>query len=257
MPFRYSILAVSPPYLTEEGGTAEAIQFTEGVTIDAVCDWIIEGVKASMPGIGTPDADYLIGIDMQIDRGPGELSSHYETRLQKAVDSHRVQGSSPELLRQLLAWFSPSTLTPIRLVSDSAVWHEINLTTEVVTKTVVGTNWTWDAFTWNGTTGRWHRGWVIIDSSTAPWTPKTWGDGHHWGDGTVWGSANMTEAEASALRRIVDRWKPAHITCVNIIVTFDATNFERTDTSPPNPSGTSDTSLWRTGYNAIFLDGVS
>ncbi len=256
MPFRDSILAVSPPFLTEEGGTAEAVQYAEGDAMDALADWMIEGVQASMPGIGTPDADYLIGIDMQIDRGPNELSPHYEVRLQKAVDSHAIQGSPPEMLRQLLAWFSPSTITPLRLVSDSAVWHEIDTSTEVVTKTVVGTNWTWDAFAWNGSAGRWHRGWVIIDSSTAPWTPKKWGDGHKWGDGGTWGSS-ATVGEIAALRRIIDRWKPAHITCMNIIIIFDATEFRRTNASPPNPAGAADTSLWRTLHNALFADGVS
>ncbi len=257
MPFRDSILAVSPPFLTEEGGTAEAVQYAEGELMDALADWMIEGVQASMPGIGTPDADYLIGIDMQIDRGPNETNAHYELRLQKAVDSHRIQGSPPELLRQIFAWFSPSTVTPMRLVSDSAVWHEIDTSTEVVTKTVVGNNWTWDAFSWNGSTGRWHRGWVIIDSTTAPWTPKLWGDGHTWGDGTVWGSSNLQVAEVAALRRIIDRWKPAHITCMNIIMCFSSTILRRIDNAPPNPNGTSDTSLWRTGVNAIFIAGVS
>ncbi len=256
MPFRDSILSVSPPFLTEEGGTAEAVQYAEGEVLDALTDWTIEGVQASMPGIGTPDALYLVGLDMLIDRGPNETDDHYATRLQKAVDSHRIRGNADELLRQLFAWFSPSTVTPLRLVSDSAVWHEINTTTEVVTKTIVGDNWVWDDFAWNGSTGRWHRGWVIIDSSTAPWVPKAWGGGGTYGDGGTWGST-MTTGEVASLQRIVDRWKPAHITLMNIIVTFDATLFERTDSSPPNPDGTSDTSLWRTTVNAIFLDGVS
>lgn len=250
MPFRDSILAVSPPFLVEEGGTAEGVQFTEGEFLDVVGDWMIDGVQASMPGIGTNEALYLSGRDMQIDRGPNETDLHYSTRLRNAVSSHRVKGSGPELCKQLLAWFSPSVSTPIRIVSNSAVWHEINTTSEVVTKTVVGTNWNWDGYT----ATRWWRGWVIIDSSTAPWTPSLWGAGT-WGGGT-WGSS-MTTGEVAALRNIVDKWKPANMTAVNIIVTFSATLFEIADASPPNPNGTSDTALWRMGYNAIFLEGVS
>src|SRR3954470_7114227 len=137
MPFRDSMLAISPPSHTEEGGTAEAIQYSIGTVLDGVGDWMIQSVLASMPGMGTNDALYLIGKDMQIDRGPNETDDHYIDRLQGAIDSHRVRGSGPELLRQLAAWFSPSILTPIRLVSNNAVWHEINLTSLVVTKTVV------------------------------------------------------------------------------------------------------------------------
>lgn len=250
MGYRQAILEISPPFLKEEGGTAETVQYAEGLALDGMSDWAIDAVQASMPGIGTPDADYLIGRDMQIDRGPNETSAHYEARLQGAVDAHRIRGSGPELCRQLLAWFSPSTATPIRLVSNSAIWHEINTTTEVVTKTVVGTNWNWDEHS----ATRWRRGWVIIDSSTSPWTPDLWGDPGNWGDGGTWGS-NATAAEIGAIRRIVDKWKPAHIHCVYIIVTFTATLFERTDASPPNPSGTSDQASWRAGYNALFWEG--
>lgn len=251
MPFRDYILEISPPWLTKKGGTAEAIQYSEAIGVDGLGEWAIDGVKASMPGYGPSDALSYVGRDMLIDRGPNETDAHYETRLQRAVDSHRVNGSGPELCRQLLAWFSPTTATPIRIVSNSAVWHEINTTTEIVTKTVVGTNWNWDSFT----STRWWRGWVIIDSTVAPWTADLWDLVGLWGDGGTWGS-NATANEVGALRRIVDRWKPAHLAVLNIIVTFAATLFERTDASPPNPNGTSDTPLWRLGYNAIFWDGV-
>lgn len=251
MAFRDSILAISPPWLL--GRVGEGIQYAEGIVIDGLMQWAIEGVKASMPGVGTPDALYLIGRDMLIDRGPHEVDDHYAERLQGAVDSHRVKGSGPELLRQLAAWFSPSVATPIRLVSNRAVWHEIDLTTLIVTKTNVGTNWTWDAYAGI----RWWRGWVILDSSAGPWTADLWDDTDDslWGDGGTWGS-DATVDEVAQLHRIVDKWKPAHITCVNIIVTFGATLFERADASPPNPDGTSETSLWRTGYNANFWGAV-
>ncbi len=257
MPFRDSILAVSPPFLVEEGGTAEAVQYAEGLAMDGLADWAIDAVLASMPGFGTPEANYLIGRDMQIDRGPNETDAHYEARLQGAVDSHRVRGSGPELCRQLLAWFSPSTSTPIRIVSNRAVWHEIDTTTEVVTKTVDGTNWTWDALT----PTNWWRGWVIVDSSAGPWNQDDkWGDaslwGGAWGGTGSWGSS-ADPADIAAIQRIVDRWKPAHIFAVNIIVTFDADLFEVADASGPgdNPDGDSDTSAWRLDYAAAFWRG--
>jgi hypothetical protein len=251
MPFRDSIVEVSPPWLTERGGVAEAIQYAEGLVVDAIGQMMIEGVKAAMPGIGTTEALSLIGRDMQIDRGPLETDQHYVDRLRVAIDSHRVKGSAGELLKQLSAWFSPSVATPIRLVSNAAVWHEINLTTLVVTKTVVGTNWTWDALT----ATQWSRGWVVIDSSAGPWFPEgLWGSPGAWGDGGTWGST-ATPGEVAAIRRIVDTWKPAHIQATNIIVSFSAGQFSRTNASPPNPSGNSDQPSWRLGYNAAFWVG--
>lgn len=251
MPFRDSILAISPPHLLEEGGTGEAIQYSVGTVLDGIGDWMIQGVFASMPGIGTNDALYLIGKDMNIDRGPTETDAHYIDRLQGAVDSHRVRGSGPELLRQLAAWFSPSVLTPIRLVANNAIWHEINLTTLVVTKTIVGTNWVWDAFA----TERWWRGWVILDSSASPWTRDLWGDPGNWGDGGTWGS-NASVDQVKQIQAWVSKWKPAHIAAVNIIIAFDAGLYQVADTSPPNPNGTSNTPAWRVTQDAIFWDGV-
>jgi hypothetical protein len=250
MPFRDSILAVSPPFLLGPIGTA--VQVAEGEIIDALADWETEGVEASMPGIGTPDALYLCGIDMSMDRNPGDTDDHYAFRIQRSVDSHQVQGNGPELLRQLVAWFFPSITTPVRLVSDSAVWHEIDEVTGVVTKTNVGNNWTWDAFT--GV--RWWRGWVIIDSSVSPWVIDLWGDPGDWGDGGTWGSSATLE-QVSQIRRVVEQWKPANIIAKSIIVTFDASLFERTDTAPPNVNGTGEDSVWRAAQDAIFWGGVT
>ncbi len=246
MPFRDSILEISPPFLLGPIGTA--IQFAEGVVLDGVGDWMIEGVQASMPGIGTPDALHLSGRDMALDRYPGDTDDHYATRLQGAVDSHRVHGNGPELLRQLRAFFYPSVLTPVRLVTNRAVWHEIDLVTNVVTKTVVGTNWIWDAFA----PTRWWRGWVIIDSSAGPWTADLWDDTDDslWDDGGTWDS-DMTEVEAEQLHRIADRWKPANM-AARIIVTFDASLFERTDTAHPNPNGDGEDSSYRAPLAASF-----
>jgi hypothetical protein len=252
MPFRDSMLAVLPPSHTEEGGTAEAICYSIGTVLDGVRDWCVQGVLASMPGVGTNDALYLIGKDMQIDRGPTETDDHYILRLQSAIDQHRVRGSPVELLRTLAAWFSPSVATPLRLVSNNGVWHEINLTTQVVTKTVVSpTNWVWDSFQ----AVRWWRGWVIIDSSASPWTRDVWGDPGTWGDGGTWGS-NASIDQVHQIQRWVEKWKPAHIHAVNIIVAFDAALYTVAATSPPNPDGTSDTPAWRVTQNAIFWDGV-
>lgn len=254
MPFRDSILAISPPFLTEEGGTAEAIQYSVGTVLDGICDWMIQSVLASMPGYGTTDALYLIGKDMNIDRGPTETDAHYIDRLQGAIDSHRLRGSPVELLRQLAAWFSPSVLTPIRLVSNNAVWHEIDLTTLVVTKTNVGDNWTWDEFS----AVRWWRGWVIIDSSVAPWVADLWDDtdDSEWGDGGTWGS-DATEEQVTQLQRWVEKWKPGHIHAVNLIVTFDDSMYTPDETSPPNPDGDGESAAWRVTQNAIFWQGVT
>ncbi len=244
MAFRDSILEISPPFLL--GPIGSALQYASGDALDAIGDWMIEGVQASMPGYGPSDALHLCGRDMQIDRGPNETNDHYIDRLQRAVASHRIRGSGPELLRQLNAWFSPSTDTQLRLVNNRAVWHEIDTTNEVVTKTNVGDNWQWDSYV----STRWWRGWVIIDSSAGPWTADVWDEVGAWDDGGTWDS-DMTVTEAAQLTRIVDKWKPARI-AARIIVTFDSDLFEVNDSSGPNPDGDGEESSYRAPLAASF-----
>jgi hypothetical protein len=248
MPFRDSILEISPPFLLGPIGTA--IQYAEGTVIDAVGDHMIYGVEASMPGICPPDALSYIGRDMSMDRYPGDTDDHYATRLMRAVDSHRVHGNAAELLRQLEGYFYPSTLTPVRLVNSRAVWHEIDPTTLTITKTNVGTNWQWDAYA----ATRWWRGWVIIDSSAGPWTADVWDNVGVWDDGGTWDS-DATLEQVTLIQRIVERWKPAHMVAKNIIVTFDVSLFERTDTAHPNPNGDGEDSSFRAPLAASFWGG--
>lgn len=250
MPFRDSIAAISPPWLTRTIGGG--LSYACGLVLDGIAQWEIEGVKARMPGVGTPDALYLIGRDRQLDRGPSETDDAYASRLTQAFDTWATAGAGPTLLRQLRIYFTPSTDTPIRLVSNAGVWHTINLTTDVVTKVVSSpSNWEWDAYA----STRWWRGWVVIDSSVAPWTRDLWDLVGLWGDGGTWGS-DATPDEVGALKRIVSKWKPAHITCMNIIVTFTATLFEASDTSPPNPDGGYGSAAGRLGIDAIFWGAV-
>ena len=250
MGFRESIVAISPPWL--QGAVGGALQYTNGIALDALGNWMIEGVKASMPGIGTPDALVYLGRDRNIDRGPLETDAAYASRLSAAFDTWSTAGSPTTLLQQFRAYFSPSTATPLRLVSNAATWHTINLTTSVVTRTPTAGNWTWDALA----STAWFRGWLIIDSSAGPWTADYWSstDSSVWGDGGTWGSS-ASYAEVSQMQSLLDKWRPANV-AAQIIVVFSSTILRPTDTSPPNPSGTSDTPLWRTGINAIFWSPI-
>ncbi len=227
--FEESILAISPVWLKGENG--EKFQRMQGREFDSLVDWGQQATRSSMPGVSaTATSLGLIANDMQIERGPDETDAHFIERLRSAVDTHRTQGNPGTLLRQLAAYFSPSTACPIRLVNNAAVWHEYDYGTDVVTKTNVGTNWNWD-----GDTSKWWRGWVIVDMSAAGYTGWDIGDpGVEVGDGHVIGF--VPADVASALRRIVRAWKPANVSAM-IIVTNSSTILRRTDTSPANPDG--------------------
>jgi len=244
MSFRESIVAICPPWLT--GAIGGGFMYAQGLMIDALSDWTNQGIKARMPGVGTPDALYLIGKDRQIDRGPNETDAGYAVRLSSSFDTWATAGNAGTLLKQLAVWFTPVSATPIRLVSDRAIWQSINLSTNAITQTNVGTNWSWDGL------NRWWRGWVIIDSSAGPWTiDGPWGGVVKWGDGGTWGS-NAKPGEVAQIVSIIRKWKPANVTA-QVIVTFDATLYTVAATSPPNPNADyapRDTA--RLGKNANF-----
>lgn len=249
MNFVESIRAVAVAWL--KGPVADALLTAPATMLNAWADWATAGVRQRYPSEASPEALGYIGNDRNLERGPAQTDPGYAAQLRKAFDTWRVAGNASTILRQLAAYFTGLATPPLRAVSDSAVWHEYVYATDTATKTIVGTNWTWDAFT--GT--RWWRGWIIIDSSSAPWTIDEWDNNSFWGDGGTWGT-NATFEEVVSVLRVVNKWKPAHVHNVYVIVTFDASLLERTDASPPNPNGTSDTPLWRFDLAAAFWPGI-
>lgn len=233
----------------QQGPVGGGILYAIRAVLDALSDRVREGVRLRFPGYGSPTALGYIGNDRNIERGPSQTDDGYTVQLQKAFDTWRNAGGARTILSQLRYYFAPDIGPPMRLVSNSAVWHEINTSTGVTTKYVVGTNWDWD-----GDATKWWRGFVILDG-TGLWTLDRWGDPGDWGDGGVWGS-NMSYGEAVSLLNIVKKWKPANVYVPAFIVTFDPTLFERTDASPPNPNGNGEDSSWRATLDAVFMGPI-
>lgn len=240
MGFRDSFARISPPWLAED--VSSRINYALGVVLDAMSDRVREGVRARMPGVGTPDALPFIGNDRQIDRGPSESATGYAARLTRAFDSWRVAGNARELLAQTRAYFLPSP-PPIRIVNDRSVWHSIDPTTGEVTRSIASPpNWTWDDDASSATptpaSPRWWRAWLVIDSSAGPWRQWFYGEpGVTFGSGLTWGST-ATEEEVQSIRRVVAKWKPAHAHA-RVILTFAAGLFEASD-APGSPMPSQD-----------------
>lgn len=233
--FSTSLRNIAVAWLKGPNGNALLTSVT--TLLNGVSGWAVQGVRARYPSTAPPDALGYIGNDRNLERGPAQTDEGYSVQLRRAFDTWRVAGNASTVLRQLAAYFTGIAQPPLRLVADRATWHEYNWSTDVVTKTKVGTNWTWDSLT--GT--RWFRGWVIIDSTSGPWTRRKWGvGGGKWGSsGATWGSS-ATHDEVQSIFRIVKKWKPAHVHAIYVIVIFNGPLFRRTDAAPPNPNGNYD-----------------
>ncbi len=222
-----------------------------------------QGVKARFPGAGTPQALPYLSRDRMIYRGIDEPDATFAERLSGAFDSWQICGSPHELLRQLRAHFLATAVPSIRVVSDRGVWHEIDMSTGEITRTISSpTNWTWDSYSFevaDADTQRWWRGWVVIDMSLGPWSPgPVYGTpGLTYGDGAVYGLSGATHNDVLELQRLVRTWKPKHMHCVHIITTFDAALFNPGDAPGyPMPDETFDEPSNRP-TDAAYLEGVS
>lgn len=243
MSFRTTIEAISPSWLLGENGKAFMGVF--GQMLDNLMLQLKDGIKARFPEYAPDDALGYIGHDRTIERGPLETAVGYKARLRQAVPSNKKRGSPGMLLTQLAGFFSGTGQPSLRLVSYSpaaggALWFEYDWTTGLSTRTVVNPqNWNWDYdFT------KWHRGWVVIDGSALGWTSWSLGEGITMGDGHTFGSSAPQEVVAG-IRSVVQKWKPANVYAVKIIVTFTSGILRRTDAAPPNPDGDWDVSANR------------
>jgi hypothetical protein len=252
--FRDGVKRIMPPWLLDVVG--EGISYAVGLVLDAMAESVRMGVKAGAPDGALTDSFSLIGDEVGIDRGPNELEPDYAARLKTSRQSYKTSGSSHRLLQQMRHFFSPSFI-PMSVVSDRGVWHVIDPTTGIVTKTIVSpTNWQWDSHAYGIATAgtqRWRRIWVIID--LPPWSKRQWGSGFRWGTGT-WGTT-ATREEVSAVRRLAEKWRSAGTHITNVIVLFTPGLFNVAHAPGwPMPSGNFDDPAVRLARNAAFWEGL-
>lgn len=236
MSFKVTILELAPRWLVNTWGGK--LLRTFGGVFDVFNVQVKEGIKARFPQHAPDDALGFIGNDRSIEKGPSESLANYRLRLIGAIDANRTRGSGQQLLKQLAGYFNGQGNPGLRLVSDRATWHEYNWGTGEVTKIKVGTNWNWDGL------ARWWRGWIIIDGAALGiGPPAALGSmGGTLDDGALIGCSGTTTAEVQAIRKIAQRWKPANVHAVRIIVTFNNSVFQRTNVPASNPSGNYDDS---------------
>lgn len=269
MTLRESFAAISPPWFSKR--VAQRYLWSIGLVLDAMKQKMENGIKARFPNVYTDESLADIGNDRLIDRGPTEPAAAYGDRLSGAFDTWRSAGNAIKLLENVSAYFAPS-LIPIRLVDDLGFWFELDPTTGAVTRTRPGPtaapvgdklrtqraprNWYWDTSSATSATWRPWRAWVVVDASDGRW--QQWYIGTSQvvlGDGHTLGST-ATADEIASIRRIVKRFKPAHVHVVNIVVTFSATVFRATNPpGAPMPSQNYDDPLARS-TQAIYWQGV-
>lgn len=242
--YRQMALALSPGFLRGKWGerlvSAIALQF------DILCEAAEQGSGANLLDSEDfpPDALGLMGRERMIDRFPGETDAFYRSRLRFAWTIWRYAGTAIGVL-DLLAGFglkavlreqvalagrAPGSLgilgTP-RAGLD-ALGHAVPAVSAIY-------DWNWD-----GNGDYLSRFWIVVTEH--PWQRRSWGDGSRYdGVNELWGAHAVPDMPVRAVRRLIRKWKPAHVVCPYMIVVLSPVTLR---TKNPDGSFTETVQSW-------------
>lgn len=201
----------APPWLRGEWG-GRIVEFV-GFLFDTIEEESFEaGAAGSIESPTFPvDALALIGSERNIERYNAETDDQYAARVQGAWVAWPQAGTMNGLLSQLTAAGFDAEIKEMR-------------------------DWDWD-----GDAANWSRVWVVLHNTG--WVRNKWGDGRKWGEG-VWG-VNASRDEVHTLRRLIRKWKPAHVVVIVVVVLDEVTwAAEQPDGTWGNPANRSRSALY-------------
>lgn len=191
--YREFELDCAPPWLLDENG--EDWLTASGDAKDALVERAKAGVKARFPLLAPPDALTAIGNERGLPRGPTDTDSSYAQRLVGAWDTWKWAGTPTGVLNAL--W--DAGYTNVVLVTPRRT-HTLNGSRQLVTTTLA----TLRVFPPGA--GFWNTFLVWFPSPfIAAWSG---------------GAPASSSAEADSVRRLVNRWKPAHAIVVGYVATI-------------------------------------
>lgn len=187
---------------------------------DALMDVLIQGIRASWPGVGTPTALALTGRSRGIIRGQADTNDQYATKLTQWLDRWRLAGTAETLAIALHEYLGDSPR--VRVVNRAGRWLTVDTDGTITRDTAA---WDWDSVSNPERSGYWSEIWVII-------YPTQWAIAGNWGDGTDWGDSkdgfghDVTQQEVDAVTGLLAQWKSAHTKVRTVIWTSDGTLFD-------------------------------
>jgi len=171
--FRETLRRYVPPWLSDRptSGRTAGFRYLYGLVaiLDAGMQFLVEGMQARLPGVGTPTALPYIGRDRRIIRGPHETDADYAARLLEWLDLWRAAGNAYALAKALQAFLAPGH-PRIRIVTRSGFWWTLDPSGELSWHLASPNNWNWDSHTHPEHAGRWADFWVIVYRRTSPTT---------------------------------------------------------------------------------------
>lgn len=187
--FRAYLEAISPPWLAGKVGSY-FVGTAIGLMEDIIGDAALYAYKAPLIGRrdSPDDALYYAGKSRNIEQYPGETAARYRARLLGAWTAWVEAGTKAGLLSQLSKFGYPG-----------AVIYEDK-------------DWERQPKPW------WSQFWIFLPEGTHSFTaPPICGDGSVCGSGVQCGITG-DQAVLRGLRRIANKWRPAHVLCREYVV---------------------------------------
>lgn len=231
------------------GKVTKAFLFALVIPLDAIVQWLFEGMRARFPGVGPVECDPFVSRNAGIYQGRVEPRANWVARATQWLTTWRRAGSPFSILEGLAGFFGPNP-PPLYIVDDTGNWYARMPPGVAAPAGMVGTGpefilpvatriagvsgWHWDSYTGTG----WSRFWVIADMTSGPYThPNKWGGGGIWGtSGWTWGSS-AGHADIQAIRDLILRFKPSASRCVYMIFDFTG-HFQPNGSGSGYPDGT-------------------
>ena len=225
---RESIRGVLPYFLAE--GEEEApnvgwkIMWSIALQADAMIDWVIEGSRAALPGVGTPTALPIIARARAVVRGRVETETSFVERLVSWRELHRARGKMFGVAREVQHYLGPTAAGgwwEVRVVNRGGTWGILDTTRtwSWIDPPAAAWSWDWDSVSHPERSACHADMWVIVcppPGSTVESAPPF----QHvpaWGVSTTSWGHEAPQAEVGTLRNLVDAWKAARTRVLAVI----------------------------------------
>lgn len=225
---RNALARITPKWLSNRAGNNNGyiLLWTIALLCDTMIQTGLEGLRASWPGKGTPDADPYIGQGRGLAQAPGESSLSFEARLRAWLQTWNNAASDDVLASQIQIYLG-NTPT-VRIVDRSGNWTTCNPDGSITrTKDV---SWNWDGVSNPERAGMWSDIWIIVSPPPAAWVSYASTADANWV--TAWQNKTISLGHAAPspsawndILQLVSQWKGIHTYVRAIIWTTDATLF--------------------------------
>lgn len=233
---RNSLAVIVPNWLSNrpQFQVAYKILWVVALMGDAMIETAIEGVWASWPGKGTPDATTLIGQTRGLTQGPFERLATFFARLINWLTTWYNAGSDVVLAQQIQSFLTDPdghTLPQVRIVDRYGQFTTVN--PDGSTSTVRDVAWNWDGVTCpernDAINPWWSDIWIIVHSPPTAWV--TYASTADPGWLAAWANKQqgighaVDPASVDAILNLVRTFKGIHCYVVAIIWNTDGTLF--------------------------------